>query len=266
MFGKKRIPRLIGLKEAFLSADVEKLITANESNVLGKDLTQEERHRYAQEEVLRALERIREIEPILSEENKAKHFIFFVYRITDDYGDGQGRVHYMDASLICTDELVANRDDLFKVVYGPRSIDKTPTVQLKELFSSLSDGFSILQAFEFMDWEEILAFPVPTVLFDIYGKEVVLAAILSEMTFFGVDSEDLEESQNKLQKSIDEYKEAEETGNIQTIPWKQVREQFGIPEPTPEERLATEHLNYVMECYSAIERRRVSQAILRGTT
>lgn len=80
-------------------------------------------------------------------------------------------------------------------------------------------------AVEYTSWKELLSFDVLSRSIREYGIEVVCAAILYEMTFFGMEESAVDRERKKLVESVDEIKSGESAEIISFDDYK--KELFG---------------------------------------
>lgn len=87
---------------------------------------------------------------------------------------------------------------------------------------------------EFTEWTELLGYNICKLSIDKYGAAECMAHILWELTFFGVDPEDVSRERAKLDKAIREIEEGD-TSNYQS--WDDLKKELGLdtPEETEEE-------------------------------
>ena len=117
--------------------------------------------------------------------------------------------------------------------------ENADTEDLHDLIASLKlpDRYGL----EFLEWQEILSYPLSDKCVERYGLELCLAYILFEMTFFGVEPEGMEKQSEELEQSIKECEKARSEGNEDYfVPAEEVFAELfaehGIEPPTEEER------------------------------
>lgn len=89
--------------------------------------------------------------------------------------------------------------------------ENADTEDLHDLITSLKlpDRYGL----EFLEWQDILSYPLSDKCIERYGLERCLAYILFEMTFFGVEPEGMEKQSEELGQSIKECEKARAEGN-----------------------------------------------------
>ena len=117
--------------------------------------------------------------------------------------------------------------------------ENADTEDLHDLITSLKlpDRYGL----EFLEWQDILSYPLSDKCVERYGLELCLAYILFEMTFFGVEPEGMEKQSEELEQSIKECEKAHAEGNEDYfVPAEEVFAELfaehGIEPPTEEER------------------------------
>ena len=117
--------------------------------------------------------------------------------------------------------------------------ENADTEDLHELITSLTlpDRYCL----EFLEWQDILSYPLSDKCVERYGLELCLAHILFEMTFFGVEPEGMEKQSEELEQSIKECEKARAEGNEDYfVPAEEVFAElfaeYSIEPPTEEER------------------------------
>ena len=117
--------------------------------------------------------------------------------------------------------------------------ENADTEDLHDLITSLK--LPDRQGLEFLEWQDILSYPLSDKCVERYGLELCLAYILFEMTFFGVEPEGMEKQSEELEQSIKECEKARAEGNADYfVPAEEVFAELfaehGIEPPTEEER------------------------------
>ena len=117
--------------------------------------------------------------------------------------------------------------------------ENADTEDLHELITSLTlpDRYCL----EFLEWQDILSYPLSDKCVERYGLELCLAYILFEMTFFGVEPEGMEKQSEELEQSIKECEKARAEGNEDYFVaaeevFAELFAEYSIEPPTEEER------------------------------
>lgn len=139
------------------------------------------------------LRSILKVEP----QSNSERYTICVVRLLDDFRDQEDILQDIESGMVKDDSEMHIRD---------------VNVEKAELFF---DVFAIHPdsrehyAVEYTSWKELLSFDVLSRSIQEYGIEVVCAAILYEMTFFGMEESAVDRERKKLVESVDEIKSDE---------------------------------------------------------
>ena len=176
------------LYDAFMTCDREKLaneiaqILPTESNPTEEQLSKAS-HKLVEASFARMSD------TVLSGDNK---YILYVANTfaTEDF-DAQ-----YDAFGVKTEALKEWQSDHPANPFVIEDEENADTEDLHELITSLKlpDCYGL----EFLEWQDIMSYPLSDKCVEHYGLELCLAYILFEMTFFGVDPEGMEKQSEEL--------------------------------------------------------------------
>ena len=139
--------------------------------------------------------------------------------------------------IICVRKCIDESDET-KELY---ILDMYETKDLKVYYEN-GEELPVPYGIEFGDWKEIAGLQVANISIEKYGKEIVAATILQEMTFFGCYYEKTRNEQTSRMEELDESMKEIEEGKTKTYSaeefFTELFEKYGFEyhEPTEEER------------------------------
>lgn len=220
------------LYDAFMNCDREKL-----ANEIARILPTEP-HNLTKEQLAKASHKLinasfaRMSDTVLSGDNK--YILYVAKTFASDESDFQ-----YDAFGAKAEVLAEWQNDHPANPFVIEDEEKATTEELHDLITSLKlpDRYGL----EFLEWQDILSYPLSDKCVEHYGLELCLAYILFEMTFFGVEPEGMEKQSEELEQSIQECKQAREEGREDYFisaekVFAELFAEHGIEPPTEEER------------------------------
>lgn len=97
-------------------------------------------------------------------------------------------------------------------------------------------------AYELTPWEDVIGAEVIMKSIDCYSCVPFLSDVLKTLSFYGMKREQQQESIDKLQEAIEEYK----NGKCRTFDFDEICEKYGLEKPT-EEKLEEHHRQFLYE-------------------
>lgn len=192
-------------KEAFLNCNIDTL--TREFSLLhqkqDKNDGKSDCFHSIETEVLTAIKRIKKTQPIESNQQD----LLIVCKSFEDTGDDVFCVEAKDFALW-------KKRHLKNQSISEYISDETLTFMDRNDILDACISIKVPQAYaiEFCKWEEILGWKLAEISIARYGLEHCLACVLWEMTFFGLNPEDMEREAERIKQETDDVKKRLENG------------------------------------------------------
>ena len=212
---------LVTVKELVMSQSATEIAAA----LLDKFSNKPENTEQGMKRLLQFIENLCQIEPVDS-----GHLILGVIH-TGEEGE------FLDPCLYCKEEITASfrEDSELSRLNGIEGLSEEEIKRLAQI-----RDFPSSYAFEFSPWNEILGYEVDMQNACEVGAAALCAAVLWEMTFFGLDEAQVEEERRKLDELLREAEKLsalpEEEREKHYTSAEEFFAKWGFPEPTEEER------------------------------